>query len=72
LYWQTKDVEILIKNTIPPEMSRFNEVLHRVMQVSKADLSRLLEDEKAIESAKQKPGRKPNSLSSDPASHVGD
>jgi hypothetical protein len=48
-------------------MERFNAALKQVMQVSKADLQRLLEKEKAAHPAR-KAGRKSKSSTSAPAS----
>jgi hypothetical protein len=47
--------------TDTPEMARFNDALRQVVQVSKADLQRLLHDEKAIKATRQKRGPKPSS-----------
>jgi len=41
------------------EMTRFNDALRQVMQVSKPQLNALLKDEKAIESVRQRKGPKP-------------
>jgi hypothetical protein len=42
-----------------PEMTRFNDALRQVMQVSKDDLQHLLHDEKAVEATRQKRGPRP-------------
>jgi hypothetical protein len=47
-----------------PEMANFNTALRQVMQVSKADLSALLKDEKAIEGVRQKRGPRPKTSAS--------
>ena len=50
------------------QMGRFNEALREVLQVSKDDLKRMLAEEKATHSLKQKPGRKPKTSASARAS----
>jgi len=55
-------------DTNSPEMMRFNEALRGVMQVSKTDLNLMLAAEKAKNADKPKPGRKPKSSASAPAS----
>jgi hypothetical protein len=52
-----------------PEMARFNDALRQAMQVSKADLKRLLAEDKVTPLVPQKRGRKPKSVASGPASH---
>jgi hypothetical protein len=52
-------VEKVKTNRETPEMTRFNEALHEVMQVSKTDLNRLLHDKKAIAEVRQRKGPKP-------------
>jgi hypothetical protein len=49
-----------------PEMERFNDALRQAMQVSKADLKRLLAEDKITPLVPQKRGRKPKSVASDP------
>lgn len=44
-----------------PEMLRFNDALRQAMQVSKADLKRLLAQDKVNPLVPQKRGRKPKS-----------
>jgi hypothetical protein len=44
-----------------PEMVRFNDALRQAMQVSKADLKRLLAEDKVTPLVPQKRGRKPKS-----------
>jgi hypothetical protein len=44
-----------------PEMLRFNDALRQAMQVSKADLKRLLAQDKVTPLVPQKRGRKPKS-----------
>jgi hypothetical protein len=46
-------------NSDSPEMARFNDALRQAMQVSKADLKRLLAQDKITRLAPQKRGRKP-------------
>ena len=49
------------QSTDTPEMTRFNDALRQVVQVSKEDLNRLLKDAKAVEATRQKRGPKPSS-----------
>ena len=58
-----------VANTESPEMSRFNDALRQAMQVSKADLKRLLAEDKVTPLVPQKRGRKPKSSASGHASH---
>jgi hypothetical protein len=51
-----------------PEMTRFNDALRHVMQVSKPELNALLRDEKAIEGVRQKRGPRPKTLALAPSS----
>jgi hypothetical protein len=51
-----------------PEMLRFNDALRQAMRVSKADLKRLLAEDKVTPLVPQKRGRKPKSSASGPAS----
>ena len=51
------------KNT-SVEMDRFNDALRQAMQVSKADLNRLLAEDKVTPLVPQKRGRKPKSSAS--------
>jgi hypothetical protein len=51
-----------------PEMTRFNDALRQVMQVSKSDLNVLLKDYKAIQGVRQKKGPKPKPSASGLAS----
>jgi hypothetical protein len=51
-----------------PEMTRFNDALRQVMQVSKPQLNALLKDENAIESVRQRKGPKPKPSASGRAS----
>jgi hypothetical protein len=51
-----------------PEMTRFNDALRQVVQVSKPELNSLLKDEKAIEGVRQKRGPRPKTSVSAPAS----
>jgi hypothetical protein len=46
-------------NTDSPEMTRFNDALRQILQVPKAELNRLLAEEKASKKGKTKPGPKP-------------
>jgi hypothetical protein len=46
-------------NSDSPEMARFNDALRQVMQVSKADLKRLLAEDRVTPLVPQKRGRKP-------------
>lgn len=55
------------KNHDSPEMTRFNSALRQAMQVSKADLKRLLAEDKVTPLIPQKRGRKPKSVASVPA-----
>jgi hypothetical protein len=55
-------------NRESPEMARFNNALRDALSVSKSELNRLLEEEKVSHRLKQKPGRKPKSVASAPAS----
>jgi hypothetical protein len=49
-----------------PEHARFQNALRSVLQVSKADLNRMLAEEKAVNQGKPKRGPKPkHSLASD-------
>jgi hypothetical protein len=50
-------------------MTRFNDALRQVMQVSKDDLKALLKDEHAIDATRQKRGPRPKTSASDRASH---
>lgn len=50
------------------EMTRFNDALRQAMSVSKADLNRLLAQDKLTPLAPQKRGRKPKSSASVPVS----
>jgi acylphosphatase len=52
------DVEIMA-NSDSPEMARFNDALRQAMRVSKADLKRLLAEDKVTPLVPQKRGRKP-------------
>ena len=61
-----------MKSEPSPEMTRFNNALRQVMQVSKRDLDKMLADEKAAKSGKVKPGPKPKSSSSDHAADESD
>jgi hypothetical protein len=54
------------------EMNRFRDGLRQVLSVSKADLNRLLADDKAAKAGKLKPGPKPKSSASVPASSGSD
>jgi len=56
-----------MKSATSPEMNRFNAALREVMQVSKADLNRLLDEEKA-NAQPRKAGRKSTSSVSSHAS----
>jgi len=47
-----------MKSAPSPEMTRFNAALREVMQVSKADLNRLLAEEKLNPLVPQRRGRK--------------
>jgi hypothetical protein len=49
-------------------MDRFNDALRQVLNVSKADLSRMLAEEKLSKQGKVKPGPKPKLPASDRAS----
>jgi hypothetical protein len=55
------------QKVLQSEMLRFNEALREVMQVSKADLNRLLDKEKA-NAQPRKAGRKSSSSASSPTS----
>lgn len=57
------------KKNDSPEMERFNNALRQALQVSKADLNRLLAQDKVTPLVPQKRGRKPKSVASDPAFH---
>jgi hypothetical protein len=48
-----------------PEMLRFNDALRQAMRVSKADLKRLLAQDKVTPLVPQKRGRKPKPVASD-------
>jgi len=48
-----------MKSTQSPEYQRFTGALRRVLQVSKADLNRMLADEKLANAGKLKRGPKP-------------
>jgi hypothetical protein len=52
------------KNQESPEMARFNDALRQAMQVSKADLKRLLAEDKITPLVPQKRGRKPKPVAS--------
>jgi hypothetical protein len=49
----------LVEKPISPEMVRFNTALRQAMQVSKADLKRLLAQDKITPLVPQKRGRRP-------------
>lgn len=51
-----------------PEMTRFNDALRQVMQVSKTDLKSLLTNDEAIQATRQKKGPKPKPSASGRAS----
>jgi len=48
-----------VKAKLSPEYARFQNVLRGVLQVSKADLNRMLAEEKAANQGKPKRGPKP-------------
>lgn len=50
------------------EMNRFNAALRQVLSVSKADLNKMLAEEKASKNGKLRPGPRPKSLASGHAS----
>ena len=47
-----------------PEMERFNQALHQILQTPKSELTRLLAEEKEAKVGKTKPGPKPKTSSS--------
>ena len=47
-----------------PDLQRFNTALRSVLQVSKADMQQMLEDEKRANAGKLKPGPKPKTSAS--------
>jgi len=53
-------------------MLRFNAALGAVLKVSKADLNRILAEEKAHPAPRQKRGRKPKTSASSPSSSCKD
>jgi hypothetical protein len=55
------------KQDTSPEMNRFNAGLRQVLSVPKAELNRLLAEERQAKAGKLKPGPKPKSSSSVPA-----
>jgi hypothetical protein len=55
-----------------PEMHRFQEGLRQVLSVSKTDLKRMLDAEKAAKADKAKPGPKPKTSASGRASTARD
>lgn len=55
-----------------PEMGRFNDALRRAVSVSKADLQKLLAEEKMSKISKPKPGPRPKSSASVRASAESD
>lgn len=55
-----------------PEMTRFNDALRQVVQVSKPELTALLHDKNAIEATRQKRGPRPKSSASGRASRSKD
>jgi hypothetical protein len=55
------------ENSSSPEMDRFRDGLRQVLSVSKADLNRMLAEEKAAKVGKVKPGPKPKT-----SAHVSD
>jgi len=52
------------ENSTSPEMDRFRDGLRQVLSVSKADLKKMLDAEKAAKVGKVKPGPKPKISSS--------
>jgi hypothetical protein len=56
-----KEMTKMVKSE-SPEMLRFNDALRQAMQVSKADLKRLLAEDKVTPLVPQKRGRKPKSV----------
>jgi hypothetical protein len=55
----------MTKTSTSPEMDRFNSALRGALNLSKADLNRLLSEEKVSHNLRQKPGRKPKAANAD-------